>query len=164
MAVIVIAGFYGYVIPMTRAGEPSALEGPYPVVSVTDGDTFACEIDGEKQKVRLIGVDCPESVHPDASKNSAAGEEASAYTKDLLTEKKVWLEFDTEEKDRYGRLLCYVYLDGEGKTMVQELLLSDGMAQVSTYPPNVKYEDRFLKLQRKARSEKKGFWAESAFE
>jgi len=112
----------------------------YKVIRVVDGDTFVVDFNGTEEKVRLIGIDTPESVHPDADRNSAAGVTASDYTKSLLTGKSVELEFDVQERDKYGRLLAYAYLDGY---MLNKKLLEDGYAVVSTYPPNVKYVDDF---------------------
>lgn len=112
----------------------------YKVVRVVDGDTFVVDFNGKEEKVRLIGIDTPESVHPDSSKNTAAGVTASEYTKSLLTGKSVELEFDVQERDKYGRLLAYVYVDGY---MLNKKLLQDGYAVIATYPPNVKYVDDF---------------------
>ena len=136
------------------------LSGPYKVVRVVDGDTIVVSISGQDSKVRLIGVDTPESVAPETSgkENTEEGEEASEYVKKLLEGASVYLEYDISTSDQYGRLLAYVYLE-DGKTMLQEKLLSDGMATVLTYQPNVKYADRFLRLQKQARSSGKGFWA-----
>lgn len=135
------------------------LDGPYKVQKVVDGDTFYIKKDGKDVKVRLIGVDAPESVAPSASgkENTKEGEIAAAYLKELIDGKNVYLEYDLDDYDQYGRLLAYVYKSDQ-KTMVQRLLLSDGMATVVTYQPNVKYSDEFLELQRKARSESRGFW------
>lgn len=138
-----------------------AIDGEYEVVSVTDGDTFEINYNGTKTKVRLIGIDTPESVHPNSKKNNKYGEEASKYTKSLLERKTVKLEFDVSPQDKYGRLLAYVYLeDGE---MLNEKLLKEGYAQVATYPPNVKYVENFKELQKEARENKVGFWAENVF-
>ncbi|WP_324824344.1 thermonuclease family protein [Sinanaerobacter sp. ZZT-01] len=111
------------------------------VIRVVDGDTFVATIDDKEEKVRLIGVDTPESVHPDKSKNTKAGELASEYVKDLLEDQTVQLEFDVQERDKYGRVLAYVYL--EDGTFLNEKLILDGYAQIATYPPNVKYVDVF---------------------
>ena len=102
----------------------------------------------------------PLHLHPDEEKNSKYGEQASEYTKQLLEGKTVKLEFDVEEKDSYGRLLAYVYVDD---IMVNKKLLEEGLAQIATYPPNVKYVDEFTKIQEEARENKKGFWAEDVF-
>lgn len=128
----------------------------YTVTRVVDGDTIKINYNSKEESVRLIGIDTPESVHPDASRNVFNGEIASNYTKTLLEGKDIELEFDTQKRDRYGRLLAYVYIDG---TMVNRLLLKEGYAQVSTYPPNVKYVDEFTKIQKSARENSKGLWS-----
>lgn len=139
----------------------SAIAGEYEVVSVTDGDTFEINYNGTKEKVRLIGVDTPESVHPNSKKNNEYGKQASNYTKSLLEGKIVKLEFDVSPRDKYGRLLAYVYLkNGE---MLNEKLLKEGYAQVATYPPNVKYVEKFKAIQKEARENEVGFWAKDAF-
>ena len=127
----------------------------YNVVRVVDGDTFIVEYEGVEERVRLIGIDTPESVHPNEEKNTAFGKEVSNYTKKMLTGKQVALEFDVEKKDKYGRLLAYVYLDGQ---MYNKILLEKGYAQLSTYPPNVKYVEDFTNIQKQARTRKNGMW------
>jgi len=129
----------------------------YNVIKVVDGDTIQVEIDDKIEKIRMIGIDTPESVHPDEEKNTENGKKASEYTKKLLTGKSVTLELDVQERDKYGRILAYVYLNGR---MVNKKLLSDGYAKVATFPPNVKYVQEFTKLEEKAREAKKGLWAE----
>lgn len=135
------------------------LDGPYKVQKVVDGDTFYIKQDGKDVKVRLIGVDAPESVAPEYSgkENTKEGDKAAKYLKDLIDGRNVYLEYDLDTYDQYGRLLAYVYKSDQ-ETMVQRLLLSEGYAAVVTYQPNVKYADEFLKLQRQAREEGKGFW------
>ncbi len=127
------------------------------VVKVIDGDTIKIET-GEV--VRLIGIDAPETVHP--SKPVACfGKEASQKAKEILEGGLVKLEKDVSEKDKYGRLLRYVWKDD---VLVNELLVREGYATVSTYPPDVKYQNRFLEAQRLAREENKGLWAECSGE
>jgi micrococcal nuclease len=124
------------------------------VTRVVDGDTII--VDGDK-RVRLIGINTPESVHPDKAKNTEFGKMASAYTKSKLEGKMVRLEKDVSETDRYGRLLRYVYLpDG---TFFNELLVKEGYAKLSTYPPDVKFTDIFVAAERYARENNKGLWA-----
>ena len=130
------------------------------VIRVVDGDTLVVNFQGQEEKIRLIGVDTSESVHPDVSKNVEEGKIASNFTKDKLEGKDVTLEFDVQERDQYGRLLAYVYLDG---VMFNKTLLAEGYAQVSTYPPNVKYVEEFTELQRVARENNKGLWNEETF-
>ena len=127
----------------------------YQVVRVVDGDTIVVNFNGKEEKVRLIGVDTPESVHPDKSKNTEEGVKASEYTKERLSNKSVKLEFDVQERDKYGRLLAYVYIDG---IMYNKELLEKGYAKVATYPPNVKYVDELKELQKNAREQKVGIW------
>lgn len=125
------------------------------VERVVDGDTFVTE---GGDRVRMILINTPESVHPDQSKNTEFGEIASEYVKKLLQGKKVYLEKDVSEEDRYGRLLRYVYL--EDGTFVNELIVKEGFGQIATYPPDVKYKDIILAAEQYARENKKGLWAD----
>lgn len=133
------------------------------VVRVVDGDTIVVDLNEKQEKVRFLLIDTPESVHRDASKNTEFGKIASDFTKNLLENQKVSLEFDVAERDRYGRLLAYVYLDDE---MINETLLKEGMAKVTVFQPNVKYVDRFRELEKEARDNKIGIWKDgvSAFQ
>ena len=134
------------------------LSGPYNVVRVVDGDTFVINKDGEEIKVRMIGVDTPESVATgkNAYKNCDEGKEASNYTKSLIEGKSVYLETDVGPTDNYRRTLAYVYL--EDGTMLNDHLLEKGYARMMTIQPNVKYVDMFEKTQKEARKNKVGFW------
>ena len=127
----------------------------YKVLRVIDGDTIEIDYKGTKETVRLIGVDTPESVHPDASKNTEFGEIASNFTKTQLLDKHIKLEFDVSERDKYGRLLGYVWYD---EVLFNEYLVEQGYARVATYPPDVKYVERFLAAQERAREAKLGLW------
>lgn len=128
------------------------------VSRVVDGDTFVL---ASGDRVRLIGIDTPETVHPNRGVE-AYGREASDFTKSLLGGKRVRLVYDVEPRDRYGRLLAYVYLsDG---TFVNAELVKRGYAQVSTYPPNVKHASTFVALQREAREARRGLWADAPAE
>lgn len=127
------------------------------VTRVVDGDTIEVTFDnGSVEKVRLIGIDTPESVHPDADKNSSQGETASAYTKSQLLNKTVMLEFDVGEKDQYNRLLAYVYLND---LMYNAKLAAEGYATQMTYQPNVRWVNLFSALVANARSNDRGLWA-----
>ena len=127
----------------------------YEVVRVVDGDTVILNIDGQRTRVRLIGIDTPESVAEDKSRNVKEGKIASEYTKNLLENKKVRLEFDDEKKDVYERKLGYVFLDDE---FINEKLLKEGMAKLYTKTTNKKYSERLRKAEQYARKNKKGFW------
>lgn len=135
---------------------PKSLEGKslrwVTVKRVVDGDTFETT---DNEKVRLIGVDTPETVKPNTPVQPY-GKEASDFTKKQLTNKRVGLELDVSPKDKYGRTLAYVYL--EDGTFYNGLLVQEGYAKAFTVPPNVKYADEFVKWQKKAREEKKGLW------
>lgn len=130
--------------------------GSYKVVRVVDGDTIIVNYNGKDERVRLIGVDTPESVHPDKSKNSTEGITASNFTKSKLEGQAIGLEFDVQKRDRYGRLLAYVWL---GNEMFNKTLLTEGYAKIATYPPNVKYVDDFKALQEQARNQNKSLWS-----
>ena len=128
----------------------------YEVVRVVDGDTFIVIFNGKDERVRLIGIDTPESVHPNEEKNTEFGEEVSKFSKQMLTGKQVGLEFDVQQRDKYGRLLAYAYVDGQ---MYNKMLLEKGYAKIATYPPNVKYVDDFTNIQKQARQNKVGLWS-----
>lgn len=121
------------------------------VVNVVDGDTIKIET-GEI--VRYIGIDTPETVHPDKPVQ-CYGKEASDKNTEFVEGKTIELEKDVSEKDKYGRLLRYIWL---GDVLINEVLVREGYAQSSTYPPDVKYQEQFVEAQRLAREEKKGLW------
>ena len=129
------------------------------VVRVTDGDTIRVDfIDGATNlPVRYIGMDTPETVHPTLGVQPF-GPEASQRNKELVGNKQVCLERDVSETDRYDRLLRYVWLpDG---SMVNEVLVLEGLATVDTFPPDVKYVERFVAAQQSAREAHLGLWAD----
>lgn len=131
------------------------------VTRVIDGDTFEIQInENQTEKVRLIGVDAPESVHPDENRNSPWGVIASEYTKNELEWRRVQVELDVQERDQYGRLLAYVYVDGN---MFNETLLYQGLATIYTVPPNVKYVENFSRMQKEAKQAERGIWSDKGF-
>src|SRR4051812_5580760 len=117
------------------------------VTRVIDGDTIDVLFRGRNLDVRLIGVDTPETVAP-SQPVECYGKAASDFTTRRLDRQPVRLEFDVERLDRYGRTLAYVW---QGERMFNEILLRRGFAQVATFPPNVRYVDRFLVAERAAR-------------
>lgn len=125
------------------------------VINVIDGDTFTIE---GGVTVRMIGIDTPETVHP-SKPVQCYGKEASLKTEELLQGKEIKLEKDISETDRYNRLLRYVYI---GDIFVNEYLVKEGFAKSSSYPPDIKYQDKFIEGQRKAQEENKGLWNISA--
>jgi len=121
------------------------------VVRVVDGDTI--EIEGG-EKVRYIGIDTPETVDPRKSVQ-CFGVEASKKNKELVEGKMVRLEKDITDRDKYNRLLRYVWLDD---VLVNLELVKRGFAYSYSYPPDIKYQDQFLKAQQEAREAKRGLW------
>jgi micrococcal nuclease len=122
-----------------------------------DGDTFW--VANEKQapiKIRLIGIDAPESRKSGKKEVDYFGKEASVYLEKLLTGRRLRLEYDVTKNDRYKRTLAYVFM--EDGTFLNAHLVENGYAMVMTVPPNVKYADLFVKLQNKARIQKRGLW------
>lgn len=144
------------VAPVDSAGVSALQDKSNPqiflVTRVVDGDTIV--IEGGK-KVRYIGIDTPETVDP-RKPVQCFGKEASARNKELVLGKRVRLEKDITDADKYGRLLRYVYVDDE---FVNLRLVEDGFAFSYTYPPDVKYQKKITKAQRQAREEKRGLWA-----
>jgi len=123
------------------------------VKRVIDGDTIELE---NGKTVRYIGIDTPETVHPDKPVQ-CYGKESSDKNKSLVEGKKVKLEKDVSETDKYDRLLRYVYL--EDGTFVNLALVKEGFAKGSTYPPDVKHQDEFTNAEREARNSQKGLWS-----
>lgn len=116
------------------------------VTRVIDGDTI--EIEGGT-RVRYIGIDTPEV-------GQCLADAATAENSQFAEGKNVKLETDIEKYDKYGRLLAYVFTND---TFVNEKLVADGLATVTTYPPDVKYVDRYLSAQKEAKLEKRGLWS-----
>ena len=128
---------------------------PAKVTRVIDGDTFEATVQGKSEKVRMILVDTPETVHPDKPEEPF-GKEASDFTKKNLEGKDVYLELDAQERDKYGRLLAYVWI---GDKLYNKMLLEKGLARVAVYPPNVKYVDEFRAVQKQAQEKGIGIWS-----
>jgi endonuclease YncB( thermonuclease family) len=127
------------------------------VQRVSDGDTFVASVRGRRERVRVIGVDTPESVAPNRP-DEPYGEEASKFAELHLDGETVRLAGDAEPRDRYGRMLAYVWLD-DG-TFWNALLVAEGYAQQLTIPPNVTYAGLFRRLAGEARREDRGLWAQ----
>jgi micrococcal nuclease len=126
------------------------------VQRVVDGDTFIATVRSQRERVRVIGVDTPESVDPNRP-DEPFGEEASTFAKHYLDGETVQLAGDAEPRDRYGRMLAYVWLrDG---TFWNTLLAAEGYAQQLTIPPNVTYASLFRRLVGEARRNDRGLWA-----
>jgi len=123
----------------------------FKVVRVIDGDTIKLE-NGEV--VRYIGIDTPETVHP-SKPVQCFGKEASDKNKELVEGKLVKLEKDITDRDKYGRLLRYVWI---GDLFVNDYLIRQGYAYIYTYPPDVKYSEQFVQAQKEAEENNRGLW------
>lgn len=142
-------------------------------VRVVDGDTIVVIDNGEEKKIRLLSVNTPESVSSDESKNNIYGEMASEFTKDYFKGvQNVWLQYDTEQTDKYGRTLAYVWMKEDidinsekdiEKYMYNALLVSNGQAKVVIYEPNHRYKDELLKLQDNVETNGIGLWQYAEF-
>ena len=124
-----------------------------------DGDTAYFIYDGEKLKTRFIAIDAPETKHPKKEKEPY-GDEASTYTcKQLTNAKKIEIEYDVncEEKDIYGRTIVWVFVDGK---LLQEDLVSQGLAKVAYLYDNYKYVDLLQEAEINAKEQRLNIWGE----
>lgn len=129
---------------------------PAKVIRVIDGDTVKVTVQGKEETLRLLLVDTPETVHP-SKPVQPFGPEASAFAKSTLLNKDVELELDVGERDKYGRLLVYLHVDGK---MFNKLLIEKGLARVGyVYAPNTKHVDELYELQKKAQQKELGIWS-----
>ena len=142
---------------------------PAKVIKIVDGDTIKIEYAGTEENVRLIGIDTPESSKNSKAKKDAErsgqdvetimamGKKATNYVKSIIKPgTNIEIEFDVQSRDKYSRLLGYVYLqNGE---MLNKKIVSTVYANVMTIPPNVKYQDRFLAAYKDARENNRGLW------
>jgi len=145
---------------------------PAKVVKIVDGDTLKVIVNSKIEKVRLIGIDTPEihknrraklqskKLKTDLSEIIQMGKEAKKFVSSIVKKgEKIFLETDVQERDRYGRILAYVWLkDG---SMLNEKIICNGYAMPLTIPPNVKYKDTFLYCFRYAREQNLGLWKSS---
>ncbi len=172
IAVIALLAWFGfkYVIPKLDKKETKD-KTAYLVTKVFDGDTFEADINGKKEKVRMLGIDTPEKWDSDKFERDTErsgkdketlrklGELASDYTTRLIGGKKVILMADTksDDKDKYGRLLRFVYL--EDGTFVNLKIIEDGYA--NAYRKfNTTQKNEFIEAEKKARENKRGLWGD----
>lgn len=141
------------------------------VASVVDGDTIKVYLEGERYTIRMIGIDTPESVHPDESKNTIYGQKASDYAKQTIKKgQTVYLSKDVSDRDKYDRLLRYVWLEKPvdvndeneiRQKMYNAKVVLDGYANVYEYAPNNTLYDLFLSFEAEAAENNRGLWAEN---
>lgn len=140
-----------------KGGVVNTIGTYYEVLKVTDGDTLHVNVDGIDEKVRLIGINTPETVDPRTTVQ-CFGKEASERMKELAEGKIVRLEYDDSQsmRDAYGRLLAYVYLEDE--QMLNRKMIADGYAYEYTYMKPYRYQKEFRELQTLARTSERGLW------
>ena len=141
-----------------NVSRPMSAEGPFPVTSVTDGDTIRVTIEGQSTRVRLIGIDTPEINDP-RKPVQCFGREASRRAHELMDGTQVWLEYDPSQsrRDRYGRTLAYVWLTDD--ILVNEEMVNEGFAHEYTYEVPYKYRDIFRDAEEAARTAGRGLWS-----
>jgi micrococcal nuclease len=158
IVVLLVAALVGGGVLKPTGGGGSTGSGDGRVTRVVDGDTIHVQVGGEDETVRYIGVDTPETVKPNTPVQ-CFGKKASAYNHRLVDGQRVRLRFDAERRDRYGRLLAYVYRTKDG-LFVNDALVRNGYATTLTIPPNVAHEADFRASARKAREADRGLWRE----
>lgn len=131
------------------------------VSRVIDGDTFVLSAGGGSYRIRVLGIDTPETVDP-RKPVQCYGPQASAYAKHLLTGRRVTLRYDWVVHDIYGRLLAYVWLRGQHPLFVDADLVARGYARTLTIPPNTAHAAQFDALQSRAILAGRGLWGACA--
>ncbi|NLL07223.1 MAG: thermonuclease family protein [Clostridiaceae bacterium] len=133
------------------------------VTKIVDGDTIYVRIKDKSHKIRLVGINCPEFT----KEIEFYGKESTEFTKNQLLNKKVYLEMDVSDKDQYGRLLRYIWLDiptdineKEIRTkLFNAILVINGFARAGYYPPDLKYTEYLKDFQQEAKHSKLGLWS-----
>ncbi len=154
VVMIVLSLFYLYFAKTSDIAESPVAVGnreAVELVRVVDGDTIIVSCDNENIRVRLIGINAPESVHEDASKNTQEGRDSSTFLKEYLKNTDtVWLEFDEEIYDQYDRVLAYVWMTADGtdvgEDMLNGIIVKNGYAEARVYEPNDKYATELSRL------------------
>ena len=156
-------------LAITACANPNQpLTGPFDVDRIVDGDTARIWIDGTSESVRLLNIDSPETVHP-SRPVERFGSQARDHAKALVDGKRVYLAFDVQRRDHYGRLLAIVYaphpqgtylIGGEPHVTVNEQIALQGLADVLVIPPNVTYADTIRAAVTRAREAGRGMWSQ----
>jgi len=146
-------------VPTTASNNPERIKAK--VTDVVDGDTIKVLYKGKEETVRMLLIDTPETHHPKLGVQPY-GMQASNYTKNLLSGKTIEVEPAVNEgRDKYGRLLAYLFINGQS---VQEKILEQGLARVAyIYPPNTKYLDEYRAAEEKAKKKKLRIWSVAGY-
>lgn len=158
VAVLASASLGGWWLGATSVGDHSSAV----VTRAVDGDTIEVTMGSTRETVRLLGIDTPEITHPEApdgkqGSDECLGPEASAFTAVSLVGRAVTLELDEVHRDRYGRLLAFVIVDG---ARFNDQLLTKGLARLLVIPPNGRHARSMLETELAARKEGRGIWGE----
>ena len=157
LLLLVLAAALAAGLTAGRGGDAPAGDAPARVVHVVDGDTIRVALGGREERVRYIGIDTPESRRPDTPVQCYARRAARENAR-LVSGERVRLVRDVEERDRFGRLLAYVYRARDGR-FVNAALVRSGFARTLTIPPNVRFAGRFARLAAEARRSGRGLWS-----
>lgn len=148
----ILAGLAGCAASGSDVAEAPAM----PIITdVIDGDTIVVAVGGQRETIRLLGIDTPESVDPNRPVQCFGAEAADRLTAIVAAGGAVRLERDVEARDRYGRLLAYLFID---EVMVNETLLAEGLGELSIYEPNTAYRSRLAAAETRARTSVVGLW------
>jgi micrococcal nuclease len=157
IAIVMIVGLTGCQEQLNTDNDKNLISAK--ITRVVDGDTMKVTLmdkQSSEETIRLLLIDTPETVHPNIEVQPF-GPEASAYAKKTLEGRDVQLEIDVSERDKYGRLLVYLWI---GDQMFNEMLLEEGLARVAyVIPPNIKYIDQFRVIQQNSQKSGKGIWS-----
>ena len=126
------------------------------VLRIVDGDTIKVRLGDRTETVRYLGVDTPETVKPNTPVQ-CYGKQASEYNRRQVEGRQVRLRYSVERRDRYGRLLAYVYVDGS-KRSINADLVARGYGEELVIPPNVEHAERYRRLEQEARNRRLGLW------
>ncbi|MEY2535687.1 MAG: micrococcal nuclease [bacterium] len=161
---LLVAAVAAVAVAVTPRGDGDGRAAPRDlggrVLRVVDGDTIRVRVGGRSERVRYIGVDTPESKKPGTPVECYA-RRAAAENERLVGGERVRLVLDVEERDRFGRLLAYVYRARDNR-FVNAALVRDGFARTLTVPPNVRFAERFATLATQARRAGRGLWSACA--
>lgn len=156
LVLLLISQLFGYDVggEQTPSDKNWVAEETALVLSVIDGDTIKVQLNGVEETVRYIGMDTPEPYRD--SEPACYSQEASSRNRELVAGREVQLIADIEDRDKYDRLLRYVYVDD---VFVNEQLVSEGYATTLTIRPNTRFETQFSDAQTDARSANRGLWS-----
>lgn len=143
--------------PATPTHDDDSGSGQAVVIAVIDGDTIEVGVAGQRIRVRLLGVDSPESVHPDMPEQCFGKEATEALSRLLPPGTAITVERDVELHDHYQRLLLYVYRRSDG-LFVNRWLVEEGLAEAVFYPPNTYFRSEIQQARQQAKAAGRGLW------